>query len=459
MALHRTKIARMSDKGIAEGLRALSREFGSFRVPIQVLDLDYCTVTFPEEDDVQWKALLDAPDGFLITHFSAGVAGFTVTFYRGGQVEVKDRSLYLDEVHLKLPGALSAEMLAAVTKVFQIFPPVKPVDPSKLDAANDQQARHESTFARLELLQEDLVTSTLAHRTALDEDFARRVAAAEAEVAQRLAKADAELEEKKGKLAEEARSLEDLRRSIDDRDNTTARRHIRDRMLDDVKSRIEAFGVSRTTERKRLPVSIGIVALGVLFAGLIAVSVAELQEMHRAAADLLTPDRTAPLEAQAKEFELGALRMDRLYPLWQQVWLWARLALGALGLAATVLYFVRWANQWAVRHAEAEFGLQQFYVDVNRANWIIESCLEWRKETSSAIPAELLSSITNGLFRAPGDTGEQVIHPADELASALMGSASKLKLRVGDSEVEFAKPGKIPKVIKPEGGAEAAPSA
>ncbi|BCO26152.1 hypothetical protein MIZ03_1032 [Rhodoferax lithotrophicus] len=69
--------------------------------------------------------------------------------------------------------------------------------------------------------------------------------------------------------------------------------------------------------------------------------------------------------------------------------------------------------------------------------------MEWRKETDSAIPTELLSSITNGLFVNPMSEPERVIHPADELASALMGSASKLKLKVGDGEMEFDKPSKI----------------
>ena len=80
---------------------------------------------------------------------------------------------------------------------------------------------------------------------------------------------------------------------------------------------------------------------------------------------------------------------------------------------------------------------------MNRANWVIESCLEWRKETDSPIPNDLLASITNNLFINNETELERVIHPADELASALMGSASKLKLKIGDNEQEFDKPKKI----------------
>lgn len=107
------------------------------------------------------------------------------------------------------------------------------------------------------------------------------------------------------------------------------------------------------------------------------------------------------------------------------------------------MYYVKWQNRWAEQYANSEFQLQQFYIDVNRANWAIESCLEWRKETNTEIPSVLLESITRNLFEGVNEELEKVIHPSDELASALLGSASKLKMKVGDSELEFDKPGKI----------------
>jgi hypothetical protein len=124
-------------------------------------------------------------------------------------------------------------------------------------------------------------------------------------------------------------------------------------------------------------------------------------------------------------------------------WLWARFALFSFVLLGTVLYYVKRQNKWAEYHSASEFQLQQFYIDVNRANWVIESCLEWRKETDSEIPEELLASMTRNLFSSEQGEGEQVIHPADELASALMGSASKLRLKLNGNELEFNKPSKI----------------
>lgn len=111
-----------------------------------------------------------------------------------------------------------------------------------------------------------------------------------------------------------------------------------------------------------------------------------------------------------------------------------------------MIYYIRWQNQWAQQFAQTEFALQQFQIDINRANWVVETCLEWRKETQSDIPTMLIESMTKGLFKDK-ESLAPVLHPADELASALMGSASKLTLNVGGNTVEIDKPKNIPKAI------------
>ena len=124
-------------------------------------------------------------------------------------------------------------------------------------------------------------------------------------------------------------------------------------------------------------------------------------------------------------------------------WCWLRISLYSFGLLGTILYYIKWANKWADYHSTSEFQLQQFYIDINRANWAIESCLEWRKNTDSVIPKQLLESITKNLFTSENSEQEKISHPADELASALLGSSSKLKLNIAGHELEIDKPGKI----------------
>lgn len=74
---------------------------------------------------------------------------------------------------------------------------------------------------------------------------------------------------------------------------------------------------------------------------------------------------------------------------------------------------------------------------MERASWIVETSLEWNDAKNDKIPAELLESLTKNIFREQSDKVERLVHPADQLASALMGSASMIRLKAGDSELEI----------------------
>ena len=130
----------------------------------------------------------------------------------------------------------------------------------------------------------------------------------------------------------------------------------------------------------------------------------------------------------------------------ERIALWVRFSLLTIGFVGTMLYYIRWQSRWAEQFAATENSLKQFHLDVSRANWVVETCLEWRKESETAIPTPLIDSLTRGLF-TQNDPAPQAIHPADELASALVGSASKISLAVGDNKIEYDKPGKIPKSV------------
>jgi len=56
-------------------------------------------------------------------------------------------------------------------------------------------------------------------------------------------------------------------------------------------------------------------------------------------------------------------------------------------------------------------------------------------------------SINRGPFSTRKVT-QPVLHPADKLASVLLGSASKVSLDVAGNKVEIDKPKSIPKAIK-----------
>jgi hypothetical protein len=260
---------------------------------------------------------------------------------------------------------------------------------------------------------------------------------------------ESEYKNKQNEVNELEKELNKRQAALDDRDNTHVRREIRNKMLDDVNARINNFGVSYSTNRKRRPVFVGIIMLCLVFATLLGMSIYESYTIHKE--NMLTLDNIRNVSANGvKEKEAGTITPET----WAKVstiepdqktlyWCWLRISLYSFGLLGTILYYIKWENKWADYHSTSEFQLQQFYIDINRANWAIESCLEWRKNTDSVIPKQLLESITKNLFTSENTEQEKISHPADELASALLGSSSKLKLNIAGHELEIDKPGKI----------------
>ncbi len=74
---------------------------------------------------------------------------------------------------------------------------------------------------------------------------------------------------------------------------------------------------------------------------------------------------------------------------------------------------------------------------MERASWLVETSLEWKDAKGTAIPPELLESLSNNLFTSEKEKIDPLQHPSDQLASALLGSASAIKLKAGDSSLEI----------------------
>ena len=118
-----------------------------------------------------------------------------------------------------------------------------------------------------------------------------------------------------------------------------------------------------------------------------------------------------------------------------------KVSLLSLAIVGIVTWYIRWMNLWFDRHAQAEFELKQFELDVDRASWVVETAMEWRSSQHGVIPSRLLDSISKNLFVSKEQIRDENIHPADYLASAILGSAAKAKLKVGDNEIELDRKG------------------
>jgi len=420
------KIPRMPDCSVIDCFKKLDDKYNALNIQVSALGLfnQVKVIKINQDPNGILKDIIKH-DSSLIEHCSIKLSGLSISYYRGGQSQ-SNKSPILDEIQLELDpknGNLSdtdkLDIVALINNDLKAFEPGRFIDNVLSDEQNQVLSIHISTLERLEKLNEDLIKQGSDFRESLEKRFDSKVSKLEGETTAKQEKLDSEHEKRLATLEEKKKTLTDKLNAIDDRNNTHVRREIRDKMLSDVKSRIDKFGVSSATESKRKPVLLGIIFMIVVITLILIYSIFEMQQLFT----ITSPEKG-----------IGSQN---------QYWLWVKVTFLSVGLLGTILYYIKWQNRWAEQHANSEFQLQQFYIDVNRANWVIESCLEWRKETDSTIPTALLESITRNLFENNSDELEKVIHPSDELASALLGSASKLKMKVGDSELEFDKPGKI----------------
>lgn len=451
----RIKIPRTSDKKIANTFIELGKSFGITHAHVSAVGgISIGQVVLADEPSGDWKALLDH-DSNLIESMSCAHGEFNISYARGGHYPHEQKSPIFDEIAIHangqnvLPVQLKLNMVAFLNDRLCPFEPGRIIGSGVSKEQNELLAIHQSTLERLERLNEDLIRQSSEFRQGLEEKFEEKVAQAETDFNQKRHQVEADGKSFAEQVQAKEDALNEKLKVIDDRDNTHVRREIRDRMLDDVKQRISQFGVSKVTEGKRNPVLAGIRLMWITFLLLLVWTGYEIYAMDRQYFSMLEAIRNISawgsdkMKAAGLSAEIVAKASVTDVDRTHLFWLWGRFTLFSFGLIGTLLYYIKWQNRWAEQHIVSEFQLQQFYIDVNRANWVIESCLEWRKETESAIPKELLGSITTGLFVNNQSEPERVIHPADELASALMGSASKLKLKVGDNELDFNKPNKI----------------
>ena len=120
---------------------------------------------------------------------------------------------------------------------------------------------------------------------------------------------------------------------------------------------------------------------------------------------------------------------------------------------STFLFYIKWLNRWFEKHSQAEFQIRQLHLDFERASWIVETVFEWNKESNgNTLPAELLGSLTRNLFANVSEDTNQPKHPSDQFMNAILGSASKIKVKSGDTDFELSGKGyrNAEKVLKRE---------
>ena len=298
----------------------------------------------------------------------------------------------------------AAQLIGAAHRHLQAYERTEATDRLLGTELAEFYRKREQALLRLEGVAQKMIEQNEDFRGKLareQEEFMRRISE-RGEEERKAVRADYDAKETALKDREQA--LEVRLKDLDDRQSTHARRQLRKDFREQLAARGQRFTLSPTTTRKRWPIH-------VLFFLLTLVSAAVL--VHAFTFGFAWPDGT---------------------PNWVAI---IRGTIGALALAATIVFYIRWNDHWFRQHANEEFRLKRMEVDIDRASWVVEMALEWRRDKEAGvIPGPIIEGVTRNLFVDPLQTTPR--HPTEDLASALLGASSGLLLKLpGGTELRL----------------------
>lgn len=325
-----------------------------------------------------------------------------LTFSYNPQLGQPDRSLIIS-VQGVLDAALSRPLVNAGGKVEDL-----PAYASHSEILHAMESAAAQVLTEATSHRQDLERAYLQKEDALiarvDELRQREIARIEEE----RVRVDKELEERKTSLDEKSHSLDELQKKLDDRNNTHVRRNIRESLLELTKERLANFTVSSETRLQYYAVhAVALLGLTFLAGGAFWYG-----------ANIATAEQSAMFSPNAVVLAIKS----------------ALLAAAAVGLGS---WYLGWLNRWLQRIADAEFKLQQFRLDIERASWLAETVLEWKATSPDPFPDLLASRLSAGLFHSQVSNSDDPKAPATHLAEALFGVASSAKLKLGNQELNL----------------------
>lgn len=209
-------------------------------------------------------------------------------------------------------------------------------------------------------------------------------------------------------LAEKQEKIEIKLKEINDRESKHERRKLRTDLKNELKNRGEKFQLTAGTIQLRKPVFYFTVILLLLFGtGLISFSILSVSELISK-----STDQSTLYSLLVKQFSF------------------------AVAFGSTAVFFIKWNNRWFEQHANEEFRLKRHEIDLDRASWIVEMALEWRKENEGDLPNILIERLSQNIF-IENSIEQNDLHPSEQLASAIFGAASKFTIK-GPNETELS---------------------
>lgn len=409
------KVPRQTDRALVESFIAFADALEVAQATINVGAAG--TFSIPTKEELPSEvAELVSFDASLIESASVSIQGFGITFYRGGyptqnqpgSAIYDDIGIQFDKNNCKLSEHDRLRVFGLISKRLGPFNPLRHVEGGRSPEQDQLLAIHNATLERLESLNEELIRGSEEFRRTLEEDFRERSNELEQKFEARSDQLNAEIDAKRSLIAAQEKELAGKVKEIDDRQNTHVRRELRQQILAEIRNRTKEFRLTKGTNNLRWPIHVVLVAL--IFGLALAAFYYAVESI------------AAISENPARALAVAVLVSKQL--------------LLSAALGASVIFYIKWMNAWFSKHAATEFQLRQFQLDIERASWVVETALEWKDAKGSTIPPELLNPISNNLFGSE-DVPRTLVSPADELASALMGTASRVRLNVAGSELEL----------------------
>lgn len=293
----------------------------------------------------------------------------------------------------------------------------------------EQLKAHYETLSQLQKLTTDVAQSQIEYRARVDEEKESYLKLTQQELKNKLEELSQEYKQRSEALSEKyiaaEQKLIEREKAVNDADNTTTRRRTTEEVLNNTKAKAESFNFSRSVRSGRqvvlilswLLLTFGLINIGLGTLGLSQISTIQVPDPSAIGKSSLSIDKTYAFQ---------------WWPIWINI---AKLVSGTFLLISSVVYLIRWQNQWTNKIANIELDYQKFSRDLNRAHVTIEMCLEWNDKKDGKIPETLLSAMTDGLFKENNAQTEEILHPAEQLAAAMLKTADRIEFPLGNGSV------------------------
>jgi len=420
MGSHQITVHKVADQLLLRFFMEVAQAIGSTTVSVLVIGhtqqvpISWNNETWTLDREFHW---LLKSDDYSIDYLSTSRPGFQVTADRRtfpGNVLYDQLSITSDPNQTGGAPPLAGEGIKAVNDLVSTYL-MAGLNSASLAFNSPETVQsllksHQTMVTRLEGMVVDIGERATRARIELDEEFNARKSELELQFAQRQTDAQRTLEEQKRILADQDEELRTRTKLLDDRNNTHARRALHEQFKTRLADRFKNLDLTPQTQSSRTPIHWAVVVT----AGILAVLIAAF-----------TYEAITTLSSATSTWS-------------ERILVIVKSATASLGFLGIISWYLRWLNRWFERLADAEFQLKQFELDINRAQWVVETAFEWKITQNAPIPDPLLENISRNLFSKSEKDENADMHPADFLASAILGRASAVSLKIpGGGEVSL----------------------